>query len=194
MYLPEHFEITNRDEIFEFVDTNTFGQLISPVEGRPFSTHMPFLVSEDQQRLLGHVAKQNPHHSQVDGGEVLVTFQGPHDYISPSWYNSPGVPTWNYQAVHIYGVCSVFTDAVKMKKVVDSLTHKYESAFKEPYQPEYDASMLGFIVGIEIAITEIQCKYKLSQNRPNQDQERVAEQLQKRGSYKMAKAMRRNVL
>ena len=123
MYLPEHFEVTNRDEIFEFVDTNTFGQLISPVDGRPYSTHMPFLVSEDRQRLIGHVAKQNPHHSQVDGEEVLVTFQGPHDYISPSWYNSPGVPTWNYQAVHIYGVCSVFTDADKMKKVVDSLTN-----------------------------------------------------------------------
>ena len=125
---------------------------------------------------------------------ALPKGQGPHDYISPSWYSSPGVPTWNYQAVHIYGVCSVFTDTDKIKKVVDSLTHKYELAVKESYQPEYDASMLGFIVGIEIAIAEIQCKYKLSQNRSNQDQERVAEQLEKRGSYKMAKAIRRNAL
>ena len=194
MYIPKHFEITNRDEIFEFVDTNTFGQLISSVEGRPFSTHMPFLVSEDRQRLLGHVAKQNPHHSQIEGEEVLVTLQGPHDYISPSWYSSPGVPTWNYQVAHIYGICSVFTDADRLKKVVDSLTQKYEAEFKESYQPEYKASMLGFIVGIEITITEIQCKFKLSQNRSNQDQERVADQLENRRSYKMAKAMRRNPL
>ena len=95
---------------------------------------------------------------------------------------------------HIYGMCSVFTEADRLKKVVDSLTHKYEAEFKESYQPEYNASMLGFIVGIEIAITEIQCKFKLSQNRSNQDQERVAEQLEKRCSHKMAKAIRCNPL
>ena len=140
----------------------------------------------------GHVAKQNPQHYEIDSQEVLVTLQGPHSYVSPSWYGSPGVPTWNYQAVHIYGVCKVFTDPARMKKVVESFTNKYESSFQEPWQPEYKASMLGAIVGLEISVKEIQCKYKLGQYRSNKDQEQVAVQLEKRGSNKLAKAIRRS--
>ncbi len=194
MYIPQHFEITDTNEIFAFVESNAFGQLISSVQGRPFSTHMPFLISEDRQKIVGHVAKQNPQHSQIDGQEVLVTFQGPHDYISPSWYNTPGVPTWNYQSVHIYGACKVFTDPEALKRVVESLTNKYESGFQEPWIPEYKTSMLGAIVGLEITIKEVQCKFKLSQNRSSKDRQQVVEQLQKKGSLKMAEAMRRSEL
>jgi len=194
MYIPKHFEITDKDEMFAFVESNAFGQLISLVQGRPFSTHMPFLVSDNREKLIGHVAKPNPQHSEIDGQEVLVTLQGPHDYISPSWYSSPGVPTWNYQTVHIYGVCKVFSNPESLKEIVDSLTKKYESGFQQPWVPEYKASMLGAIVGLEIAIKEIQCKYKLSQNRSSQDQQQVLEQLERLGSVEIVKAMRRNEL
>lgn len=190
MYIPRHFEVTDNEEIFAFVESNTFGQLISSYQGGLFSTHIPFLVSEDKTRLLGHLAKQNPQHLDIEYQEVLVTLEGPHDYISPSWYRSPGVPTWNYQAVHIYGVCNVFHDSEQIKKVVDTLTNKNESAFQEPWQPDYKASMLDAIVGIEIVISKIQCKYKLSQNRSAQDQKQVAEQLEKLGSHELARAMR----
>jgi transcriptional regulator len=191
MYIPKAFSVTDRDEIFSFVEANAFGQLVSTVEGRIFSTHMLFLVSEGKQNIVGHFAKQNPQHIELDNQEALVTFLGPHDYISPSWYNSPGVPTWNYQAVHIYGVCRVFNDQESLKAVVENLTTKYESRMKTPWEPSYDPSLLGAIVGVEISITEIQCKYKLSQNRPAEDKQKVIGQLEDRGSIGLVDAMRK---
>ena len=193
MYPPKYFEETNRETIFSFVEANAFGQLISSVAGRPFSTHMPFLLSSDKKKLIGHVARQNPQYSDIEGQEVLAIFQGAHDYISPSWYSSPGVPTWNYQAVHLYGKCTVFHDTVRLKEVVDALTRQYESGFSKPWIPEYNASMLKAIVGIEITISDIEGKNKLSQNRSKQDQSQVIEQLRKRGSNELAEAMRSNM-
>ena len=189
MYIPRHFEITNRSEIDAFIEANAFGQLVSTVGGRLFSTHMPFLLNIDGEHLVGHLARANPHWREIDGQEVLITLQGPHDYISPSWYRSPGVPTWNYQAVHIYGKCRIFEDAKKLKQIVNSLTEKFESAFTEPWQPDYADSMLRGIVGIEVEISEIQCKYKLSQNRSKEDQKRVAKHLQEKDSGDLALAM-----
>jgi len=192
VYIPKHFEVTDEDEIFAFIEANAFGQLISHVGGRLFSTHLPFLLSENKSKMVGHLARQNPQYSELEGQEVLVSLEGPHDYISPAWYSSPGVPTWNYQAVHIYGVCKVFRDAEELKNLVDALTNKYEAAFEKPWQPEYKSSILGAIVGIEVSINEIQCKYKLSQNRSSRDQVRVVEQLKALGSSKLAEAMAHN--
>lgn len=192
MYIPRHFAVTDRDEIFAFVETNAFGQLISNVDGRFFSSHLPFLVTQDRSGIICHLAKQNPQHYELHGREALITLQGAHDYISPSWYASPGVPTWNYQAVHIYGQCRVFDDADRLKKVVETLAKKYEAAFDTPWQPQYGATMLTAIVGVEITITEVQCKYKLSQNRSAQDRVQVAEKLKSLGSTRLAEAMERN--
>jgi transcriptional regulator len=193
MYPPKYFEETNRETIFSFVEANAFGQLISSVAGRPFSTHIPFILSADKKKLIGHVARQNPQYSDIEGQEVLATFQGAHDYISPSWYSGPGVPTWNYQAVHLYGKCAVFHDTVRLKEVVDTLTHRHESIFSKPWLPEYDSSMLRTIVGIEITISDIEGKNKLSQNKSMQDQTQVIEQLRKLGSNVLADAMRANM-
>ena len=192
MYIPKHFEVTDQDVIFAFINENAFGQLVSNVDGRLFSTHMPFLLSDDKTRLTGHVARLNPQHAELDGQEVLVTLQGPHDYISPSWYASAGVPTWNYQAVHIYGRGRVFDDTEALRTVVEALTEKYEAAFEQGWQPEYKAAMLSAIVGIEVAITDIHCKFKLSQNRPAQDQRQVITQLKAQGADALAAAMERN--
>ncbi len=126
----------------------------------------------------------------MEGQEVLVIFQGEHAYVSPSWYSAPGVPTWNYQAVHVYGRVNLFTCAERLASVVDSLTEKYESVFETPWQPEYKASLLSAIVGVEITISEIQAKYKLSQNRPEQDRVAVAKQLDALGYAELAEAMR----
>ena len=192
MYIPKHFEVTHDSEVFAFIEANGFGQLISHTGSRLFATHIPFALSEDKTKLVGHLAKQNPQAEGLAGQELLITLQGPHDYISPSWYASPGVPTWNYQAVHIYGRCAYFSEPDALGELVESLTRKYESQFAAPWQPEYRPSMLGAIVGIEISISEIQCKYKLGQNRSSEDQEQVANQLENLGSLKLAKAMRRN--
>ncbi|MFA9420481.1 MAG: FMN-binding negative transcriptional regulator [Gammaproteobacteria bacterium] len=194
MYTPKYFEVTDEKEIFAFIEANAFGQLVSNSGGRLFSTHIPFLLSEDKSRLLGHLARQNPQAQDIEGQEVMVTLQGAHDYISPSWYVNPGVPTWNYQAAHIYGRCSVRAETGDIKMIVDTLTSKYESQFDTPWEPDYNPSMLGAIVGIEIAISEIQCKFKLSQNRSVQDQAQVIQRLKANGSNQMADAMRHNEL
>ena len=194
MYIPKHFEITDKNEIYEFIEMNSFGQLISTVKGRIFSSHIPFLLSHDRSKIICHVAKQNPQHENIAGEEVLVSLQGEHDYISPSWYRDEGAPTWNYQALHIYGSCVVIDDQTRLKNIVESLTTKNESHFSEPWQPKYAAAMLSHIVGIEITITDIQCKYKLNQNRLVIDRERVIENLKLKGSNALASAMVKHAL
>jgi len=191
MYIPKYFEITDKNEQSAFIAANGFGQLISTSNDRPCSTHLPFLLSEDKTKLLAHLAIQNSQVDSINGQQVLVTLQGAHDYISPSWYEGAGVPTWNYQAAHIYGVCQTFTNAEKLEYVVNKLTAKYEASMPSPWQPDYNPKMLNAIIGIEISISEIQCKYKLSQNKSEQDQQQVIDQLNENGSKAVAKAMQR---
>ena len=188
MYIPKHFNITNKEKIVAFIKANSFGQLISLVEGKLFSSHIPFLFSDEKHSLLCHVAKNNPQWEGIEGQEILITFQGPHDYVSPSWYTSPGVPTWNYQSVHVYGKPKIITDKEKLSEIINKFTAKYESTLEKPWKPEYKVSLLGAIVGIEINITDIQCKYKLSQNRPTEDKVQIIEEHKKRGSSELSKA------
>ncbi len=194
MYIPEDFRIDDTEEAHAFIEEHAFGQLISMVEGRIFSSHVPFLISEDKTSLFGHLARQNPQHNELHDREALVTFEGPHDYISPSWYAKPGVPTWNYQSVHIYGLCEVVSEQGELKRIVDALTTKYEASLKTPWQPSYSETMLNAIVGFKITITELQCKYKLSQNKTAVDRAEVARQLRSLGSVELALAMEQNEL
>ena len=191
MYVPEKFKIDDADEIFTFLAANAFGQLVSLHDGRPVVTHLPFFVAEDRADLKCHIARQNPQWQQIEGQQVLATFLGPHDYISPSWYRNAGVPTWNYQAVHVYGRCRVFDDAAELADLVDALSGVYESRFENPWQPRYPDSMLKAIVGIELEIDDIQCKYKLSQNRPATDHQPVIDKLDELGSEALVAAMRK---
>ena len=193
MYIPQHFEITDREEIFAFIKANAFGQLTSSVNGRLFTSHLPFLISKDGESLFCHVAKRNLQWEDIESQEVLVTFQGPHDYISPSWYSSPGVPTWNYQAAHIYGKPQLVKDKQMLVNIIHELTSIYEFSFEEPWVPKYDGSLLNFIVGIEIKITDVQCKFKLSQNRPESDRKQVIKELQKNGPSQLSHAMNNGV-
>lgn len=193
MYVPDHFEVSDQQEIHTFLQSNAFGQLISLEQGRLSASHLPFLLSEDRQSLSCHLARQNPQWRTLENQQVLVTFQGAHDYISPSWYENPGVPTWNYQAVHVYGKCRVFETPAELARMVETLSAYYESEFETPWQPQYREAMLKAIVGIEIEIEEIQCKYKLSQNRPAADHQPVIDRLDDLGSNALADAMRKTL-
>jgi len=192
MFIPKTFKVNDEKEIYAFIEANTFGQIISSKDGRLLSSHIPFLVSHGKTKLIGHLAKINPQAQDIEEQEVLITLQGAHDYISPSWYEAPGVPTWNYQAVHIYGMCKTFDEPEALKSVVDTLTEKYESHFDDPWKPNYRASMLGAIIGFEVVISDIQAQYKLSQNRSIQDRKQVIEALESVGSTELAKAMKHN--
>ena len=192
MYIPKHFEITDEAEISKFIEANSFGQLISQIDTAIVSTHIPFLFDAKNRVLVGHLAKANPQWQQIQKQKVLVTLQGEHAYVSPSWYESAGVPTWNYQAVHIEGTAESFTDPEKLKHVVDTLTEQNESGFQNPWEPDYAASMLRGIIGIENAITSVRCKFKLSQNRSAQDQSNVQEKLAYGGHKALADAMNKS--
>lgn len=194
MYVPDHFKVLDTEEIYSFLQANAFGQLVSLEQGRLSASHLPFLIAEDRRSLLCHLARQNPQWQTLENQQVLVTFQGAHDYISPGWYQNPGVPTWNYQAVHVYGKCRVFETPAELAEVVEALSHNYESAFETPWQPQYRDAMLKAIIGVEIEIDEIQCKYKLSQNRPAADHQPVIDKLEELGSEAMVKAMRKTLL
>lgn len=189
MYIPKHFEIEDREEISRFIESNSFGQLISLQDGSLVSTHLPFLFDADNHKLLAHLARGNPQWQQIDGQNILVTLQGEHAYVSPSWYESTGVPTWNYQSVHIEGVAQRFDDPEKLKFLVDKLTELNEAAYDSPWTPDYAVSMLRGIVGIEIDITSIQCKFKISQNRSDRDQANVRDELEKAGYRSLSNAM-----
>jgi len=194
MYVPDHFKVSEEDEIFAFIDANAFGQLVSIEADRPYASHLPFLIADDRKSLQCHLARQNPQWQQLADQQVLITFLGPHDYISPGWYQNPGVPTWNYQAVHIYGHCNLQDDDAAVAEIVEALSARYESGFETPWQPQYREAMLKAIIGVEITIDEIQCKYKLSQNRPAADHQGVVDQLDRLGSKPLAKVMRKALL
>jgi transcriptional regulator len=192
MYVPKHFEIQDESELFNFIRVNGFGQLISTVEGRLFSTPLPFVLSDDNQKLITHLAMQNPQADDLDGQEVLVSLMGPHAYISPTWYEkSGGVPTWNYQSVQVYGTAEVVNDRDRKKEIVELMSTQFEGDFSEAWDMQYPTQMLDAILGIEISISEIQGKYKLSQNRPAKDQQNVIRRLAEQGNKRLAHEMSR---
>ena len=190
MFIPQHFSVSDENEKLEFIRMHSFGQLTSHVDGQIFASHLPLLLSDDGKKLLGHLARANPQWSQLEDQQVLVVFQGPHSYVSPSWYSQPGVPTWNYQAVHVYGHVQCLHDSERLRQIVEELTRINESGFDSPWQTNYDIRQLQGIVGLEIEIEQIQCKYKLSQNRQQQERTDVADQLENLGEPSLAAAMK----
>jgi len=159
--------------------------LITAPDGAPYVSHLPFLFeasSTTQGKLLGHMARANPQWQDFEkNDEVLVIFQGPHAYVSPSWYTSPGVPTWNYAIVHVQGKARITQTDGELENLLQRLTAEHETDSPSSWKPELDEQrrekLFGMIVGFEIEITDIKAKFKLSQNRPPEDQQNVTEKL-----------------
>lgn len=185
MYIPEHFKETNSERIYSLIKGNSFGTLVTAPDGVPFVSHLPFILdhaADSKGKLLCHMARANPQWQHFSScGEVLAVFQGPHAYISPSWYSSPGVPTWNFAVVHLRGKPRLIESESELEALVERLTHVYESHMPSPWKPnlsdERRTKLLNMIVGFEIEITNIQAKFKLSQNRPPEDRQSVVEKL-----------------
>ena len=185
MYIPDHFKEKNSERLAALVEGYPLGMLATVHDGLPFVSHLPFLFerhSGAHGKLIGHMARANPQwHDLAQGKKVLAVFQGPHAYVSPSWYAAPGVPTWNYAVAHLYGVPRLIEDEAQLETIVGKLTAVHEAKYPEPWQAnlsgEKRTRLLGMIVGFEIEVTEIQGKFKLSQNRSVEDQQRVIEQL-----------------
>lgn len=189
MYLPAAFAETDLSALHDFVEQNSFGLLVSQVEGLPFATHLPFLLERmtgPSGTLVGHMARANPQWRETAGQTALVVFAGPHAYVSPTWYEAEQVvPTWNYTAVHAYGRIEIVEDEGALLGIVRTTVRVYEQAMPRPWS--FDGSttfvkrLLGQIVGFRIEIDKIEGKWKLSQNHPVERRRRVVRALRQRG-------------
>jgi len=190
MYIPEHFRVQDHTDAIAFMQANPFAILISsaPVsstpavsnDAGPFATHLPLFVRADDERVVirGHVAKANPHWRYLEQNpQCLTIFHGPHAYVSASNYvTRENVPTWNYGAVHVYGSARTFAAPDELQGVLHQLIGTFEPAYAEQwasFSEAYRDRMLSHIVGIEIAVTKIEAKFKLSQNRTKEEQANV---------------------
>jgi transcriptional regulator len=186
VYIPEHFRLRQHADAIAFMRANPFAILISTTDAGPFATHLPLFVraAEEKVILRGHVAKANPHWRHLEQQpQCLTIFHGPHSYISPSNYAArESVPTWNYGAVHLYGNARVFSSPEDLLGVLHELMGTFEPAYASQWaslDETYRERMLRQIVGFEIEITKMEAKFKLSQNRPREDQANVIASLEK---------------
>ena len=182
MYIPKSFAETDAAVLYDFMRANNFAALITQHDGHLTASHIPFMVDTERGVLKAHLARANDQWKSFGEGEALVIFQGAHAYISPSWYEThPSVPTWNYTAVHVYGVPQIIEDDATMRTMLRELVSNHEHGRKPEWEmnlPEdYLQTMMKAIVGFEMPIERIEGKFKLSQNRSEVDQASVIEHL-----------------
>lgn len=203
MYIPNHFKNENLEEVKGFLIKNSFGILINQTKGKLTGTHIPMELDTDEHGndvLVGHISKANPQWEGFQNNEeILAIFNGPHSYVSSSWYETEEVPTWNYIAVHIYGKIKIIEGdelLLSLKKLVD----KYEVNSEHPVSMETMSSKIhkqvNGIVGFSIKINEIQAAYKLSQNRSESDYHNIVDKLEKTGASnpkEVAKEMKKRI-
>ena len=183
MYIPKHFLNTNDDQAISFMQTYSFGTIVTSDNGRPVASHLPFLVQKNENGILisSHFAKANPQAESINGQEVLIVFSEPHAYISPRHYEKEqSVPTWNYISVHAYGKCSLVEEETSKFDLLERTILNYEEAYQEQWNKlpsDFKEKMLKGIVAFEVKVTELQAKNKLSQNRSFSEQQSIISEL-----------------
>jgi transcriptional regulator len=185
MYLPESFAVRDLPKLHDFIQQFSFATLVTQHDGNLIASHLPLVLDPKPGpygRLRAHVAVGNPQLKHLQSGsEALVMFQGPHAYISPTWYASQhNVPTWNYTAVHAYGHPRML-DRAALVILLQDLVRQHESPQEQPWdfdpQAPWIERLLPQIAGFEIPIERLEGKFKLNQNRAPADRARVIEVL-----------------
>jgi transcriptional regulator len=203
MYVPPHFDEARTEVLHELIRRHPFGTLVTHGAGGLDANHIPFELLPGQGALgtlSAHVARANPLWQEVaDGDEVLVVFRAGDAYISPNWYPSKHethqqVPTWNYMVAHAHGRIVVRDDERYVRGVVARLTRTHEAAQPAPWKmgdsaPEFIDTLLQKIVGLEIEITRLTGKFKLSQNKALRDLRTAGETLTAQGEHAVGDAM-----
>jgi transcriptional regulator len=191
MYQVGAFREERVDVMHALMRSHRLATLVTVHDGVPEANHLPLLIDPEPSpkgTLRGHVARANPLWRQSGGREVLVIFQGPQAYVTPSWYPSKRetgqvVPTWNYAVVHAWGPLVVHDDREWLRGLVTRLTDQQEAGLRQPWRvddapADYLDRMLGAIVGIEIPVNHLVGKWKVSQNRSAADRSGVADGLE----------------
>jgi transcriptional regulator len=188
MYIPKHFEQTDKKKLVEFMREYNFAAIVSSAKKRYWATHIPFLVEETGGEVIlrAHMAKANPQWANFKNEEeILVIFQEPHSYISPSLYDNPvSVPTWNYLAVHAYGIPKILPSLEDRIKMLEDTFKVFEPKFKEQWDTlpgDYKSDLLDGITAFEVRTTRLEGKFKLSQNRTDAERERIIAKLNSSG-------------
>jgi transcriptional regulator len=203
MYIPAHFNESRREVLHALIQENPFGILFTHGKNGPDANHIPFELKAGEGAhgiLSAHVARANPVWQDVaNGDEVLIVFRAGDAYISPSWYPSKHefhkqVPTWNYRVVHAYGRITIHDDERYVRGLVARLTRTHEASQPQPWKmtdspSEYIDAMLKAIVGVEIEITRLVGKIKLSQNKEERDIRGAGEALNEQGENVIGDAM-----
>ncbi|MFO0995959.1 MAG: FMN-binding negative transcriptional regulator [Alphaproteobacteria bacterium] len=180
MYLPGHFREDDLASMHAVMREHDFALLVAELEGRIEAAHLPVLLDPargERGTLLAHMARANPlWRSFSSGREAIVVFQGPHAYVSPNWYATPGsVPTWNYLAVHAYGMPRILDDERDVRALLDRLVEVQEHGLPKPWRaadyPKVVDAMLPGVVAFEIPIARLEGKWKLSQNKSRADRD-----------------------
>ena len=197
MYSPPYNRVEDRAEVLAFMRENNFPILVTGA-GQLRASHLPVVVEEREGGIVidMHMARANPQWRDFSAQEVLVVFCGPHAYISPRWYEeTERVPTWNYAAVHAYGVPRLISDPgtkrSSQRRLVESLDPQWLPKF-DALDAGYVERMLGGIVVFEIPLTRLETRWKLSQNRGRREMELIAEALEKEGEAALARLTRQH--
>ena len=201
MYLPEHFKEERAEVLHGLMRAHPLAALITTGSRGIEANHLPFLVDAENNILRGHLARANPQWQNLEpGATALAIFQGPHSYVSPNWYpakqeHGRAVPTWNYAVVHAWGELLVYSEPARLLAFLEQLTAEHEAGEPQPWKPAdapnaYIEGQLRAIVGIELRITRIEGKWKMSQNQPPANRAGAAEALRQRGRNDIARLIR----
>ena len=202
MYILKAFREDDTAVLHELMQEYSFAILVTQHDTVPLASHLPFVLDTSRGSfgtLRSHMARANWQWHDFDGvHEALTIFQGPHAYISPSWYEVElSVPTWNYAAVHAYGVPCIIEDKQEVYEMLKSLIQKHEARFERPWPSalpdDYVQKMIAGTVGFEMEITRLEGKFKLSQNRSKQDQAQVIAALDEYAVADVAELMRKRL-
>jgi len=190
MYSPEQFRVDDNRTIHEFIKSNPFATVVSNTGEKIVATHMPIDRFQDGS-YYGHFAQNNPQSDIKEGQEILVVFTGPHAYVSPMMYASDfNVPTWNYSAVHCYGIIEFIEDEKRVWRLFQELVERYEGkdGWRLPDEEKY-RELTGFVRFFEFKIKRIEAKFKFNQNKSDEDIESVIAGLRGAGSDEAAEFM-----
>lgn len=195
MYLPAHFEESRSEVLHALMREHPFATLVTRDGEAVTANHLPLHLDPEGAPsgvLQGHIARANPLSRHSADTEVLAIFHGPQAYVTPSWYptkreHGKAVPTWNYVVVHARGRLRVIDDPHWLRRQLETLVTRHESGFAEPWQisdapPEYVDNMLKAIVGIEITVSDLTGKWKISQNQPEANRAGVVAGLRRIGT------------
>jgi transcriptional regulator len=184
MYTPDPFLVTDPEVLYEWIEQWSFGKLTTCQRGRIEMNSLPFLLDRQKGELLGHMARANMHwQSLIMADDLVVSFDGPHGYVSPRWYSQPdGVPTWNFLTVQVFGKAELIKTESESINVLKRLSAVNEQRYGEGWRLEelnrsVMASMMKALVFFRIKITSLQGKAKLSQNRTKMDRVGVIQKL-----------------